>query len=106
MHQTQWSPERPLPPPVSLASQKKILPQYLETGTAQTKLEHMGCFSSEPLTFLLEFFLVLCVGCVHAHAHAHTHTDTHTPTHSGVLEEKDAIQIILHVLLLRSLDSG
>ena len=55
---------------------QKILPQYLETGTAQTKLEHMGCFSSEPLTFLLEFFLVLCVGCIHVHAHAHTHTDT------------------------------
>ena len=32
MHQTQWSPERPLPPPVSLASQSHLnLPAMQET---------------------------------------------------------------------------
>ena len=38
MHQAQWSPERPLPPPVSLASQSHHVPLHLVDSLARPHL--------------------------------------------------------------------
>ena len=44
MHQTQWSPERPLPPPVSLASQShhekppEVTPMATHSSTVALKI--------------------------------------------------------------------
>lgn len=55
---------------------QKILSWYLETGTAQAKFQHMECFSSEPLTFLSAFFLVMCAWSTHAHTYTFSLTYT------------------------------
>ena len=61
MHQTQWSPERPLPPPVSLASQGELgrVGRFLPTLSGQwgfssahqaRRLSEAHAFCSEPLS--------------------------------------------------------
>ena len=46
MHQTQWSPERPLPPPVSLASQSHREKPPEVTCTSRGKIEFFSTLQS------------------------------------------------------------
>ena len=61
MHQTQWGPERPLPPPVSLASQShhEKPPEVTWTRRSGRACTRAGCIHSEIWGVLLEEGVVL-----------------------------------------------